>query len=390
MDRFNSYARGDPNQQFSSHSRPSFVLSQWEADIIFEDTLSQVLKLSLQDTDRTNTNSAGPSAANRTRRYQSNQRSNLPYAIPSEQEQLDRITESYIAELCEATRPSASKKDNASDDVGSPTNTECEIDEQLIRRLKLGDKYIRILEKLQKAAVGIEITCPRDVTFSVLTPGCNTLIEKLEGCNHMTCKAPACNTHFCYACGEEIIRSSDSVGVSNAVRSHNERCVGRELENLIFAGVDRFIDRPRSAERFLDDHPYERYHRTSPVPRHAEPQNPTFAGLDRFIDRPRSAERFLDDQPYERYHRTSPVPRHVARGSDVPEGPFVPHAPHDLFDESPGPVPHADLHGNHLPHQFMHEYPPYGVPLVYHHPYHFHFPPPAPFAFYPYPHPHHG
>ncbi|KAH9016425.1 hypothetical protein EDB83DRAFT_2439307, partial [Lactarius deliciosus] len=37
---------------------------------------------------------------------------------------------------------------------------------------------------------------------------CKTPIQKVSGCNHMTCLTPACNTHFCYHCGDLIVKSA--------------------------------------------------------------------------------------------------------------------------------------------------------------------------------------
>lgn len=96
-----------------------------EVDIDFQIALSQAVELSLQDTGRTNASSAGPSTIRRPRRYQSDQRISLPDVIPSEQEQLNRITEHYIAEARGATRPSVPNEDNALDGVESPANLQC-------------------------------------------------------------------------------------------------------------------------------------------------------------------------------------------------------------------------------------------------------------------------
>ncbi|PCH33327.1 hypothetical protein WOLCODRAFT_93291 [Wolfiporia cocos MD-104 SS10] len=55
-------------------------------------------------------------------------------------------------------------------------------------------------------------------------PGCSTPSEKISGCNHMTCPAPGCNVHFCYHCGEQIIRSTTQEDISNALGAHYARC----------------------------------------------------------------------------------------------------------------------------------------------------------------------
>ncbi|KZS89212.1 hypothetical protein SISNIDRAFT_527526 [Sistotremastrum niveocremeum HHB9708] len=51
-------------------------------------------------------------------------------------------------------------------------------------------------------------------------PGCETPIEKTEGCNHITILSSSCNRHFCYKCGETIIRSTDNTEISAAWRAH--------------------------------------------------------------------------------------------------------------------------------------------------------------------------
>ncbi|EJD48576.1 hypothetical protein AURDEDRAFT_60852 [Auricularia subglabra TFB-10046 SS5] len=55
-------------------------------------------------------------------------------------------------------------------------------------------------------------------------PGCNTPCEKIEGCNHMTCKSPGCNTHFCYRCGELIVKSATNAVISAQMGLHYARC----------------------------------------------------------------------------------------------------------------------------------------------------------------------
>ncbi|KAL6309200.1 hypothetical protein BKA93DRAFT_425427 [Sparassis latifolia] len=67
-------------------------------------------------------------------------------------------------------------------------------------------------------------------------PGCNTPIEKVNGCNHITCMTPGCNTHFCYLCGESIIRSPLRRDVEDAVTAHYSQC------QLIEPEVDHYMD----------------------------------------------------------------------------------------------------------------------------------------------------
>ncbi|KAI0824764.1 hypothetical protein BC628DRAFT_1410871 [Trametes gibbosa] len=55
-------------------------------------------------------------------------------------------------------------------------------------------------------------------------PGCQTPAEKIAGCNHMTCMAPGCNTHFCYLCGDLIVRSALPGEISTAMSAHYTRC----------------------------------------------------------------------------------------------------------------------------------------------------------------------
>jgi len=55
-------------------------------------------------------------------------------------------------------------------------------------------------------------------------PGCTTPTEKNGGCNHMTCFAPGCNTHFCWKCGETIIRTVRQNDVKDALQAHYRRC----------------------------------------------------------------------------------------------------------------------------------------------------------------------
>ncbi|KAJ6581853.1 hypothetical protein B0H19DRAFT_1229069 [Mycena capillaripes] len=55
-------------------------------------------------------------------------------------------------------------------------------------------------------------------------PGCKTPFQKSSGCNHMTCMSPGCNTHFCYLCGNSIVRSALRREVQRAVSAHYNRC----------------------------------------------------------------------------------------------------------------------------------------------------------------------
>jgi FtsZ-binding cell division protein ZapB len=55
-------------------------------------------------------------------------------------------------------------------------------------------------------------------------PGCKTPAEKTEGCQHMTCPASGCNTHFCYACGAQIIKSINKREIQAALGSHYRKC----------------------------------------------------------------------------------------------------------------------------------------------------------------------
>ncbi|KDQ06302.1 hypothetical protein BOTBODRAFT_121700 [Botryobasidium botryosum FD-172 SS1] len=51
-------------------------------------------------------------------------------------------------------------------------------------------------------------------------PGCNTPTEKASGCNHMTCTSAGCNTHFCYLCGNLIVRSVLRDDIQRGVSAH--------------------------------------------------------------------------------------------------------------------------------------------------------------------------
>ncbi|KAJ6456123.1 hypothetical protein C8R45DRAFT_1064835 [Mycena sanguinolenta] len=55
-------------------------------------------------------------------------------------------------------------------------------------------------------------------------PGCKTPFQKSDGCNHMTCMSPGCNTHFCYICGDSIVRSALPRAIRAAVSAHYRRC----------------------------------------------------------------------------------------------------------------------------------------------------------------------
>ncbi|KAJ7120033.1 hypothetical protein C8R44DRAFT_981988 [Mycena epipterygia] len=54
-------------------------------------------------------------------------------------------------------------------------------------------------------------------------PECQTPFEKIDGCNHMQCPSP-CSTHFCYSCGEVIVRSAPGQETIDAVAAHYRRC----------------------------------------------------------------------------------------------------------------------------------------------------------------------
>ncbi|KAF7309964.1 RING-type domain-containing protein [Mycena indigotica] len=55
-------------------------------------------------------------------------------------------------------------------------------------------------------------------------PHCKTAFQKSSGCNHMTCLAPGCNTHFCYLCGDMIVRSALAKEIRTGVSDHYRRC----------------------------------------------------------------------------------------------------------------------------------------------------------------------
>ncbi|KAI0644846.1 hypothetical protein C8Q79DRAFT_968077 [Trametes meyenii] len=55
-------------------------------------------------------------------------------------------------------------------------------------------------------------------------PGCKTPTEKTAGCHYMMCIAPGCNTHFCYLCGQLIVRSAMRKEISAAKVKHDAGC----------------------------------------------------------------------------------------------------------------------------------------------------------------------
>ncbi|OAX43249.1 hypothetical protein K503DRAFT_708950 [Rhizopogon vinicolor AM-OR11-026] len=52
-------------------------------------------------------------------------------------------------------------------------------------------------------------------------PNCKIPVERIGGCRHMSCTVPGCNTHFCYDCGECIIRSTFGYRIQGAVNAHH-------------------------------------------------------------------------------------------------------------------------------------------------------------------------
>ncbi|KZS89196.1 hypothetical protein SISNIDRAFT_475764 [Sistotremastrum niveocremeum HHB9708] len=58
-------------------------------------------------------------------------------------------------------------------------------------------------------------------------PGCKTPIERIIGCNHMACGTPGCNMHFCYKCGDSIIRSVLKDEIKGAVNAHFHQTTGK-------------------------------------------------------------------------------------------------------------------------------------------------------------------
>lgn len=54
-------------------------------------------------------------------------------------------------------------------------------------------------------------------------PGCNIPVQKSSGCNHIACSAPGCNTHFCYRCGQILIRSVFGSEIHHAISNHFRR-----------------------------------------------------------------------------------------------------------------------------------------------------------------------
>ncbi|KAG2040575.1 hypothetical protein BDR03DRAFT_949223 [Suillus americanus] len=55
-------------------------------------------------------------------------------------------------------------------------------------------------------------------------PNCKTPVQRDGGCSHMTCISPACNTHFCYICGQNIVRSALQSDIRTAVATHYRVC----------------------------------------------------------------------------------------------------------------------------------------------------------------------
>ncbi|KAI0062805.1 hypothetical protein BV25DRAFT_1915927 [Artomyces pyxidatus] len=78
-------------------------------------------------------------------------------------------------------------------------------------------------------------------------PTCNTPIQKAAGCDHIICSSPGCNTHFCYRCGEIIIRTVLRQEVFPALSLHKLGCEAfREMEGE----VDSASDASTSTRRF--------------------------------------------------------------------------------------------------------------------------------------------
>ncbi|KAK0505255.1 hypothetical protein EDD18DRAFT_329876 [Armillaria luteobubalina] len=55
-------------------------------------------------------------------------------------------------------------------------------------------------------------------------PSCKTPVQKDGGCHFISCIAPGCNSHFCYGCGEMIVRSVLRNEIQNAKSDHHRRC----------------------------------------------------------------------------------------------------------------------------------------------------------------------
>ncbi|KAG1827559.1 uncharacterized protein BJ212DRAFT_1256725 [Suillus subaureus] len=55
-------------------------------------------------------------------------------------------------------------------------------------------------------------------------PNCKTPVQRDGGCTHVACISPACNTHFCYTCGENIVRSALPSDIQTAVAAHYRVC----------------------------------------------------------------------------------------------------------------------------------------------------------------------
>lgn len=66
-------------------------------------------------------------------------------------------------------------------------------------------------------------------------PSCRTPFHKEAGCNHMTCLSPGCNTHFCYFCGESIVKSALPNDIQTATTSHFSKC--KLFEDVADRGV---------------------------------------------------------------------------------------------------------------------------------------------------------
>ncbi|KAF8657093.1 hypothetical protein AX16_002280 [Volvariella volvacea WC 439] len=58
-------------------------------------------------------------------------------------------------------------------------------------------------------------------------PTCRTPVEWLDGCYHMICSGAGCNTHFCYSCGDFLIKTNGSRdGVQAVLDQHySSKCI---------------------------------------------------------------------------------------------------------------------------------------------------------------------
>ncbi|KAJ7881955.1 hypothetical protein B0H13DRAFT_1629698, partial [Mycena leptocephala] len=54
-------------------------------------------------------------------------------------------------------------------------------------------------------------------------PTCKTPYEKTDGCYHMKCPSPGCLTHFCYKCGQLIVRAARAREIDEARANHYRR-----------------------------------------------------------------------------------------------------------------------------------------------------------------------